>query len=202
MVTTCHVYCVGKQAQRASLISRPNWRSRRTGNKTTTCIVHSATCIVHNMHRTFSNMHVLEVQVSSKSYLYHSLRGLRNSLGWLVDNSTITAILQSLPQVNTNGVLSFNQPFQVRNPQIFPFGSLALISPYWEDFETSRFGAVYYRNTTNPTLLRRAQYFLQDIFPSARNFFPSNLFLATWDNVPERGIVSGGQSTPVSLPLL
>jgi len=105
-------------------------------------------------------------------------------------------------QVNTNGALSFNQSFHVQFPQPFPYQPLALISAYWEDFETARFGRVYYRRTTDLALLRRAQYHLQDVFPSARNFFPSYLFLATWDNVPQFGTLSAGQPKLVSLNLM
>ena len=101
---------------------------------------------------------------------------------------TATSCPHTYMQVNTNGALSFNQDFHEQFPQPFPFNSLALISPYWENFETQRFGRVYYRNTADPALLRRAKYHLQDIFPSAQNFFPSYLFIATWDNVPQFGI--------------
>ena len=95
----------------------------------------------------------------------------------------------SCPQVNTNGVLSFNRSFNVPMPQPFPFmPSLRLISPYWEDFETQRTGRVYYRETADPALLKRAQYHLQDIFPSSRNFFPTYLFIATWNDIPQFGI--------------
>ena len=92
-------------------------------------------------------------------------------------------------QVNTNGVLTFDQPFQVPNPQPFPYMSLRKISPFWENFDTSRNGRIYYRNTTDITLIRRAQYHLQDIFPSARGFLPSYLFIVTWDGAPELGLV-------------
>ena len=92
------------------------------------------------------------------------------------------------PQVNTNGVLTFDQQFLVNSPRPFPDNSLGKISPYWENFDTSRSGRIYYRNTTDITLLRRAQFSLRDIFPSARDFFPSYLFIATWDRTQELGL--------------
>ena len=103
-------------------------------------------------------------------------------------------------QVNTNGALSFNRPFTEPEPESFPLDSHTLISPYWEHHSTSRFGRVYYRNTTDIALLRRAQYRLQDIFPSARNFFPSYLFIATWDGVPELGTLPGDPNLVSSFP--
>ena len=105
-------------------------------------------------------------------------------------------------QVNTNGVLSFNQLFRQPNPQPLPFKSLPFISPYWEHFGTARFGSIYYRNTTKPALLKRALYQLQDVFPSAKNYFPSYLFIATWVNVPQFGTLSAGQSKLVSFSLM
>ena len=39
-------------------------------------------------------------------------------------------------------------------------------------------------------LLRRTQLYLRDIFPSARDFSPSYLVIATWDNVPTTGVTT------------
>ena len=91
-------------------------------------------------------------------------------------------------QVNTNGVLTFDQPFFVNSPRPFPDNSLRKISPFWENFDSSRTGRIYYQNTTDITLLRRAQFSLRDIFPSARDFFPSYPFIATWDRTQELGL--------------
>ena len=103
-------------------------------------------------------------------------------------------------QVNTNGVLTFDQPFHVPNPQPFPYNFLRKISPFWENIDTSRNGHIYYRNTTDITLLRRARFRLQDIFPSAGGFSPSYLFIATWDGVSELGLA--GDPSLVSLTVL
>ena len=93
--------------------------------------------------------------------------------------------------MNLNAALSFNQRFSVPFPQPFPISGRTLISPYWENFETVRgFGNASYRNTTDPTLLRRTQLYLRDIFPSARDFSPSYLVIATWDNVPTTGVTT------------
>ena len=93
-----------------------------------------------------------------------------------------------LIQVNLNGVLSFKEKFNIPHPQPFPYKSLAMISPYWANFDTSRNGDVYYRTTKDSTLLKRAQYHLQSIFTSARDFSPSYLVIVTWDRVPELGL--------------
>ena len=93
-----------------------------------------------------------------------------------------------LPQVNLNGVLSFKEKFNIPHPQPFPYKSLAMISPYWGNYDTSRNGDVYYRTTKDSTLLKRAQYHLQSIFTSARDFSPSYLVIVTWDRVSELGL--------------
>ena len=97
-------------------------------------------------------------------------------------------LLFSHTQVNLNGVLSFGKKFNIRLPQPFPYKSLALISPYWDNFDTSRNGDVYYRTTKDSTLLKRVQYHLQSIFTSAQEFSPSYLVIVTWDKVPELGL--------------
>ena len=103
-------------------------------------------------------------------------------------------------QVNTNGVLSFDQPFQDPHPQPFPFNSIKKISPLWANIDTSRNGHIYYRTTTDVTLLRRARFRLQDIFPSAGGFSPRYLLIATWDGVSELGLA--GDPSLVSLIFL
>ena len=49
--------------------------------------------------------------------------------------------------------------------------------------DITRFGNIYYRQTSNATLLRRARDQLQELFPSSGNFTPTTLFIATWDRV-------------------
>jgi len=100
--------------------------------------------------------------------------------------------------VNTHGVLSFDRSFNQFEPWPFPISTLSLISPYWEDFSTVRFGRVYYRITSDSNLLLRAQYHLQDLFPSGSLFFLSYLFIATWDRVPQLGTNAPGDATKVS----
>jgi len=81
--------------------------------------------------------------------------------------------------------------------------SPALISPYWEDSSTTRFGRVYYRITSDSKLLLRAKYHPQDLFPSANLFFLSYLFIATWDRVPQMGTnAPPGKETKVSCGLV
>ena len=58
-----------------------------------------------------------------------------------------------------------------------------MLVPYWADADTrpAGGGTVYYRETTNSTLLDRASMEIQNAFTS--NFYPTHLFIATWDAV-------------------
>jgi len=60
---------------------------------------------------------------------------------------------------------------------------LPLIAPYWADADTrgNGSGTVFYRETTNPTLLQRASREIQDGL--SMSFSPSHLFIATWDSI-------------------
>ena len=92
----------------------------------------------------------------------------------------------SFVQVNTNGILSFRFPFSSSFVRTFPFLSVPLIAPYWENFDLRTGGNLFYRQTSNTTLLQTVQDLLQESLPSARSFFPTSLFIATWDRVPGR----------------
>ena len=89
-------------------------------------------------------------------------------------------------QVNTNGILSFQTAFTSATPRMFPLSAnISLIAPFWSDVDIARFGNIFYRETSNTTLLQRAQDQLQGLFPSSHNFTPTTLFIATWERVAE-----------------
>ena len=89
-------------------------------------------------------------------------------------------------QVNTNGILSFQSAFTFATIRMFPLlANISLIAPFWGDVDITRFGNIFYRETSNTTLLQRAQDQLQGLFLSSGNFTPTTLFIATWDRVAE-----------------
>ena len=62
-----------------------------------------------------------------------------------------------LIQVNDNGVISFGSRYNVRTPLSLPLnGTDKIIAPYWADVDTRGTGQVFYRQTTDPSLLARA----------------------------------------------
>ena len=91
-------------------------------------------------------------------------------------------------QVNTNGIISFRRQFLEFTPRRFPLNNcIPLIAPFWNFVDIRRFGNIFYRETSNVTLLQRARDQLQELFPSSGNFTPTTLFIATWDRVAQLG---------------
>ena len=96
-------------------------------------------------------------------------------------------------QVNNNGDISFNRQLGVFTPLPFPLNDsnvdLQIIAPYWADVDTSASdtvrepGSVWYRETTDPELLERAQKSVRSSFINHKTFVPTYLFIATWDQV-------------------
>ena len=104
------------------------------------------------------------------------------------DNNWIASFNGFGSQVNTNGIISFQRQFTEFSPRRFPLNNLLpLIAPFWDDVDIRRFGNVFYRKTSNVTLLQRARVQLQELFPSSGNFTPTTLFIATWDSVAQLG---------------
>ncbi|CAG2210018.1 unnamed protein product [Mytilus edulis] len=69
-------------------------------------------------------------------------------------------------------------------PSSFPLPSKRrLIAPYWADTDTRKGGDVWYRESTNLTLLGEATGEIHQIFPEHFNFHAAWMFIATWDNV-------------------
>ena len=85
--------------------------------------------------------------------------------------------------MNTNGIISFQLPFTEFRPRRFPLNNhIPLIAPFWDDVDITRSGNIFFRQTSNATLLQRARDQLQ-LFSSSGNFTPIMLFIATWDRV-------------------
>lgn len=81
--------------------------------------------------------------------------------------------------MNTNGVISFLRPVGTYTPNPFPIANDArMIAPFWADIDTTRGGTVWYRETTNDTMLDRATDEVRAYFP---DFFR---FRASWDISP------------------
>ncbi|VDI06757.1 Hypothetical predicted protein, partial [Mytilus galloprovincialis] len=86
--------------------------------------------------------------------------------------------------VNTNGDLTFISALSRYTPESFPFQrNASVIATYWADVDTKTVGDVWYRETSNPTLLGRASSDIRTSFPQQPKFNASWIFITTWDDV-------------------
>ena len=75
-------------------------------------------------------------------------------------------------------MISFRNTFEESRARLFPYGSVPLIAPYWDD----KPGDVLYRISDNQTLLDKVSSHIADAFSE---FSPTMLFIATWNRVPQ-----------------
>ncbi|XP_061188889.1 protein mesh-like [Saccostrea echinata] len=86
--------------------------------------------------------------------------------------------------VNTNGVISFLRTVSTYTPNPFPLdGDRRLVAIFWADVDTREGGTVWYRESTNQTILNRATNEVRKYFPQFFRFQATWVFIATWDNV-------------------
>ena len=62
-------------------------------------------------------------------------------------------------------------------------GTIKLIAPYWADADTRGSGQVFYRQTTDPSLLVRATREIRTALHLSQNVTITNLLIATWRDV-------------------
>ena len=90
----------------------------------------------------------------------------------------------SFTQIYDDGIIGIDNV--IRNshiPRSLPHSGLRIVAPYWADVDTRRTGNIYYRQTTDPSLLARATSEIRTAFPESGNVTISNLLIATWDSV-------------------
>ncbi|NXE29678.1 TECTA protein, partial [Ardeotis kori] len=93
-------------------------------------------------------------------------------------------------QVNNNGVVSFDTEVKQYTPDPFPLADgRPFVAPYWGDVNNVLGGDVFYRETTDPTLLARITKNLNEYFPKIP-FTAMWAFVATWDHVAYYGSTS------------
>ena len=62
-------------------------------------------------------------------------------------------------------------------------GSDQIIAPYWADVDTRGTGQIFYRQSTNASLLIRATNEIRAALPASQGVNIQNLLIATWNNV-------------------
>lgn len=87
-------------------------------------------------------------------------------------------------QVNNNGHLTWDRPWQNWIPYRFPaYGERDIIAPLWTDIDIRARGTISYQQYINGSVLQQATTDINQYFPG-NNFTASWVFVATWDRVP------------------
>ncbi|XP_062583122.1 protein mesh-like [Saccostrea cucullata] len=86
--------------------------------------------------------------------------------------------------VNTNGVISFLRTVSTFTPDPFPLDdNRRLVAIFWADVDTRNGGTVWYRESTDQSILDRATNEVRAYFPQFFRFQATWVFIATWDDV-------------------
>ncbi|XP_054855760.1 sushi, nidogen and EGF-like domain-containing protein 1 [Eublepharis macularius] len=97
--------------------------------------------------------------------------------------------------VNNNGVVSFGVRVSQYTPNPFPLdGGSPFVAPYWADVDTRKGGDVFWRQSQDPSLLRRCTEDINRYFPRVP-FTAVWAFVATWDRVAYYGSTSSKVNT-------
>ena len=58
-----------------------------------------------------------------------------------------------------------------------------LIAPFWDDIDVTKGGTIYYRQDNNSSTAEQVQQDIHTEFPGIGSFYPTLVFVATWDRV-------------------
>ncbi|XP_052455414.1 sushi, nidogen and EGF-like domain-containing protein 1 [Carassius gibelio] len=98
--------------------------------------------------------------------------------------------------VNNNGLVSFLREVSQFTPVAFPIaGDRRVVAPFWADVDNRRAGKVFYRESKDPTILRRATADINHYFTEFPMFVTTWVLIATWHQVTFFG---GSSITPVN----
>ncbi|KAF3835743.1 hypothetical protein F7725_028301 [Dissostichus mawsoni] len=96
--------------------------------------------------------------------------------------------------VNNNGLVSFLREVSQFTPVAFPIaGDRRVVAPFWADVDNRRAGRVFYRESQEPSSLRRASGEVKTYFSEFPNFNATWVLIATWHQVTFFG---GSSLTP------
>ncbi|XP_011471983.1 sushi, nidogen and EGF-like domain-containing protein 1 [Oryzias latipes] len=98
--------------------------------------------------------------------------------------------------VNNNGLVSFLREVSQFTPVAFPIaGDRRVVAPFWADVDNRRAGTVFYRESLDPSVLRRASCDVSTYFTEFPNFNATWTLICTWHRVTFFG---GNSQTPVN----
>lgn len=80
--------------------------------------------------------------------------------------------------------MTFLEPYGAYTPQPFPLQqNFSIIAAYLSDVDTTFGGEIWYRESSDLALLRRATTEIRTVFPQQRRFNAAWMFISTWNNV-------------------
>ena len=91
--------------------------------------------------------------------------------------------------MNTNGVVSFGQRYTRPSSGGSDFDSESvsptppIIAPFWDDIDIRRGGEIYYRQAFDSFIVEQVRLEVSSQYPEVGFFYPSLVFVATWDRV-------------------
>lgn len=89
--------------------------------------------------------------------------------------------------------MTFDTPLSQYTSQAFPInGSHKIIAPFWTDIDTRKGGYLWYRTTTEHTVLQRGTNKIRSLFPELPNFSATWMMVVTWEDVAAYGCSSSG----------
>lgn len=91
--------------------------------------------------------------------------------------------------------MTFLAPYASFTPQPFPYQqNLRIIAAYWCDVDTTYGGAIWFRESKDLALLRRATTEIRTVFPQQKRFNAAWIFITTWHEVKFFGADQFGSS--------
>ena len=101
--------------------------------------------------------------------------------------------------MNTNGVLSFGRRYTQLSSGGSNFDSVSdsppIIAPFWDDINIRDGGLIYYRQVLDQFIVDLVRQEVVSQFPEVGFFFPSLVFVATWDRVAQYNARDGLRNT-------
>uniref|UniRef100_A0A3Q2P5H2 Sushi, nidogen and EGF like domains 1 n=1 Tax=Fundulus heteroclitus TaxID=8078 RepID=A0A3Q2P5H2_FUNHE len=98
--------------------------------------------------------------------------------------------------VNNNGLVSFLREVSQFTPVAFPIaGDRRVVAPFWADVDNRLAGSVFYRESQEPSILRRASGDVKTYFTEFPDFNATWVLISTWHQVTFFG---GNSQTPVN----
>lgn len=104
------------------------------------------------------------------------------------------------PQVSTNGFVSLAEPSDESEYLGKMPASFGMIAALLGDLDTSDgAGYVYFRQETNPDVLRKAADHISQAFPNDDGIDPTHAVIVTWENVLAQGQRGRGRGDGLEL---